>query len=48
MKPGIHGVQTPWIPGFMTFAAALDRRGARFLDHGRAFLEIRPFRDHFV
>jgi hypothetical protein len=32
----------------MTFAAALDRRRARFLNRGCAFLKIRPFRDHFT
>jgi hypothetical protein len=48
MKPRIHGDQTPWIPGFMTFAAALDRRRVRFLNHGCAFLKIHPFRDHLA
>jgi hypothetical protein len=48
MKPRIHGVQTPCIPGFMTFAAALDRRRARYLNRGCAILKIHPFRDHFV
>jgi len=46
MKPPIHGVQTQWIPGFMTFTAALDRRRARFLNQGCAFLKVRPFCDH--
>jgi len=32
--------------GFHDIRAALDRRRARLLNHGYAFLKIHPFRDH--